>query len=480
MEVKLKLSNQANIISAASAFSYKWSFNSGLDHFKALKLSVAVSEIVTDIVQFAFGNRLGEFEMSFILQDKHVEVIIHELGEPFDPERHKYNPSKALKSGNFDGAGFELVRNLLDDFIFLNKGKEGIEFRLLQQMSHDHVPQLPKINIDQRSRSKTPKYKVFRTSPEDAEDISKLIYRTYGHTYYKDAMYYPKKIELSLVHKEKFAVLTRTQDNEAVGYFAVVFSTDSNIGEVGEAVVALNHRRKGIMKLMLRKLIDISLEKGLLGLFGEANAAHTFSQKANARFGFVTTAINLAMSPPFDATGLDPLTKNQPVSAVLEYVPLKKRAIEYGYIPREYKLIFKAIYKSLGISIKDKRLPKDIYKHKTDLDIKINYAGAYAIVVVKEYGPYILDYINQTLEDLEGTKLNSIFLDLPIHLPATKVIASDLRKMGFVFSGLMPRFHKELDYFRMQLVKCPIDFDLIRTYSNMAYRIKGIIINEMQ
>ena len=480
MDIKLKLSNQANIISAASAFSYKWSLNSGLEHVKALKLSIAVSEIVTDIVRFAFGKRLGEFEMSFNLQDKHIEIIIHELGEPFDPERHKYDPVKALKTGNFDGAGFELVRNLLDDFIFLNKGKEGIEFRLLQEMSHDHVPQIPKIDFSDKKKAKIPKYKVYRAYPEDAEDVSKLIYRTYGHTYYKDAMYYPKKIELSLVHKEKFAVVARTQDNEAVGYFAVVFSTDSNVGEVGEAVVALDHRRKGIMKLMLKKLIDISREKGLLGLFGEANAAHTFSQKANARFGFVTTAINLAMSPPFETAGLDPETKNQPVSSVFEYVPLQTRAIEYGYIPREYKLIFKAIYKTLGISIKDKRLPKDIYRYKSDLNIKINYAGKYAIVVVKEYGPYILDYINQTLEDLEENKLNTVYLDLPIHLPATKVIVKDLRKMGFVFGGLMPRFHKELDYFRMQLIKCPINFDLIKTYSNMAYRIKGIILNEMQ
>ena len=453
-----------------------------MDHKQAVRLSVAVSEIITDIVLFAFGPKLGEFEFSFNSQDDRIEIIIHEFGEPFDPERHQYNKEDAIAHGKFDGAGFKLVRHLVDDFLFLNKGKDGIEFRMVQRKSHEHISTI----FDAKELKKVkkppqdPTYHVSRVGGEDAEDVSKLIYRTYGHSYYKDSMYYPKKVELALDQKEKFAVICRTQYDLPVGYFAVLFTTDSNIGEVGEAVVAVNHRRRGIMKNMLNELVRISREKGLLGLFGEANAAHSFSQRANARFGFQTTAINMAMAPPFEIAGVDPKTANQPVTGVFEFVPLVTEKEVEGYVPPQYENILHDTHELLGTELISLELPDQVFQEKTDLEIKIHYSSLFAIIVVKKYGPYFFDYLLQTVKDLKEQGMNAVFLDMPIKLPETKLVVEDLQKLNFLYGGLVPKFHKEEDYFRMQRIFCDMDMNLIKTYSPMSHRIKGLLVKEME
>jgi anti-sigma regulatory factor (Ser/Thr protein kinase) len=453
-----------------------------LNKKQAVRLAVAVSEIITDIVLFAFGPKLGEFELSFISHDDRVELIIHEFGEPFDPERHQYNPERAKTKGFFNGAGFELVRNLVDDFIFLNKGKEGIEFRILQNRSDDHITEIFNASALKVAKKMPTEisYHVKRASSADGEDISKLIYRTYGHSYYKDMMYYPKKIELSLEQKEKFAVICRTQNRIPVGYFAILFSTDSNIGEAGEAVVAVKHRRKGLMKKMLQELVVISREKGLLGLFGEANAAHPFSQRANARFGFKTTALNLAMAPPFDITGVDPTLTSQPVSSVFEYLPLIKEDFVEAYIPAEYNSIITETYQNLGIRLITKEVHEDTFKSKTDFDIQIHYLSKFAIIVVKEFGPYFLDYLQQSMKDLKEQEMNTIYIDLPIHEPETMLLVEDLRRLKFLYGGIMPKYHSEQDYLRMQRTYCLMDMNLIKTYSPLSHRIKGLLVKELE
>jgi RimJ/RimL family protein N-acetyltransferase len=106
-----------------------------------------------------------------------------------------------------------------------------------------------------------------------------------------------------------------------VGYFAVLRNDDSDIGEVGEAVVDVNHRRRGLMTRMLEGLIQRAEEEGLLGVYGEAVTAHEISQRANARFDFVSSALCLAYHPTERFTGLID-DYPQPISNLIDFKPL--------------------------------------------------------------------------------------------------------------------------------------------------------------
>ena len=482
MDANLRLKNKPNIIGAASNFTYHWGINSGLDRQLATRLAVAVSELVTDVVLFAFGEQEGEMELTFYRHEDRVEVIVHELGEPFNPDRHRYDRERAIRDGNFVGAGFELVQKLTGEFVFLNRGKQGKEFHLVQHIPAPHIEELVARNElrgkvgQQDGRQKS--YGYFPITPDDAEDISKLIYRIYGHTYYKEKVYFPRQVALSIEQKEKFGVIVRTGEGQPVGYFALLRSTDSNIAEVGQAVVAVEHRQKGLMKGMLKRLIAMAHERGLVGIYGEATAVHTVSQRVNSRFGLRTTAIMLAISPSMALKGFDERAYSQDVSLVFEFLPLKPISVRKLFLPEVYRSVLEEIYRDLGFAVeacpdKVKRLP-DL----SDLEVQINGEDRYALIVVRRYGRDFNSQAELVIRDLDANDLQTIAIDLPLFHPDTCNRIESLRGLGFIFSGLMPLFHQERDYLRMQRTRAPLDFDLIQVFSPMACRLKEIIQEE--
>ena len=481
MDVRLNLKSTVNVIGSVADFAYKWCLNAGLTEEDALRLTLALDELVTDIVLFAYRDEPGDLDISFRRSTSTVEVVIHELGEPFNPDRHQYNRQAALDEGNFEGAGFELVKHLVDDFIFLNKGKGGKEFRITKVIASEHIADLlPEDDLpDQRDLAPPTEYTLALMTEEDAEDVAKLIYRTYGYTYIKEDLYFPKKIEMALEQGDKFAVFVRTTAGEAVGYFAVLFTTNSKIGEVGEAVVSPRHRRRGIMTMMLDALIEESRRRGLLGLFGEAVTVHEISQRVNAKFNMKSTALLLAAFPTARYKDLVE-SYEQDISIVIDYVPLTDVSETACYLPEVYKDLLVDIYQSLGITARDRGVHAAAFVEESVVDVKISYAFRHALLVVEQYGEDLVERVLETTMGLNDEGIRVIFIDLPLDDPLTKIVVPDLRDCGFVFSGLMPLFHHERDYLRLQMVFGPLDLDQIVLYTDMAKTFRKQIEEDFQ
>ena len=484
MDVVLKFPCQKELITGISDFTYAWGINCGLLAFRSRHLSLAVTELVSNIIQFAFGSPNEEFVITFRSTARHVEVIVHEFGEPFDPDLHPYNRAKAVDQGDFEGAGMFLIRKFSDDFFFLNKGKEGKEFRILMYLIDPHIAELFDATeiVNSESRPTSDDYLIREIIEEDAETIARLIYRTYRHSYYKAAMYYPKKIAKAIQKDRKYGVLTETAQGDPAGYFAVIIRPDSHIGEVGEAVVLADHRRRGLMKAMLRRLIEIGRDKKLKGVFGEANAAHLFSQKANAFFNFKSTALLLSVIPAMKMSGFREEQVNQNVCAVIDFLPLENRTKPYDvYLPACYQEIIKAVFDQFDhhyrIHIGAGQEPSPDEK-TSQVDIHILYEEKMAEIIVVQYGPDFAGLMQQTFIDLKTKELETLHIDLPLQDAFTPWAVDVLRAQGFIFCGLMPFFHHEQDYFRMQHTDAMLDFNKIKAFSPVAVKLKALVEQE--
>ena len=482
MDQELRLRNHASVIDPATDFAYKWGLNVGLSDTKARRLALAVDEIVTDVVKFAYPGEEETFQIAFRSDLSTAEVIIREQGVPFDPAEIAYDRSRAVEEGDFDGAGYAVLEQCVDEIQFLNKGSEGKEFRLVQHVDARHIVDLEPAEVVQDTEvpGDDVAYNLVEVEPSDARDIAKLIYRTYGDTYSKEELYYPDTIEQALRNDEKFGVMVRTEHGAAVGYFAVLRSDDSAIGEVGEAVVDVNHRRKGLMTRMLEALIQRAEAEGLLGVFGEAVTAHEISQRANARFDFVSTALNLAYQPTERFTGLID-DYPQPISNLIDFKPLVSYDTVTPHLPDAYADTLRAIYDELGALVidPDPAARAEPMPEEARIDARIEYGFEHVILVVEEAGADVIDQVEQTIADLDGSQLNAVYVDLPLRSPHTPVLTEQLREAGFFLAGLMPRFHGERDYLRLQRPLVPLDPDAIVVYSDLAHMLKERILEEL-
>lgn len=481
MDAQLTLKARPTVIGSASDFTYKWAVNIGLTQIDATRLALAVDELVADIVQFAYPHdEEGTFDILFRHDMSRVEVTLFETGEPFDPDRHPYDRDRAMITGNFEGAGLELVRHLVDDFIFLNKGKGGKEFRLSKEIVSEHIVDILPESELRRNEPATLQggYVLSPLKLEDAEDIAKLIYRNYGYSYPKEELYHPKKIELAMVRKEKFGVMVRTSAGEPVGYFAVMRSTDSMIGEVGEAVVSPQHRRRGLMKRMLEALIEMAQSSDMYALFGQAITVHTISQQVNQHFNFVSCALLLAEAPPVRFRAINE-EYPQALSEMIEMRILQPIDIRKVYLPGRYKTILRKIYRQLGLTISEQKPNLERPAGSTLLDVDIDYEDQTADLIVRRYGNDLTIILDELLPSLREKSCNAVYLDLPLHSQETAIVVDELHELGFIFSGLMPLMHRSQDYLRMQLPFTRLDMDLIHVWSELGKAIKDLITEEL-
>ena len=490
MDAQFQIAIDEQFISPICEFTYNWCLNCGVNDEDATKFTIALSELVTDIILFAYPkDSNAHFEVSYRHTLSNVEIIVSEVGEPFDPDRHRYNSEKMREEGDFEGAGFRLIRRFCDEFVFINKGKEGKEFHLSKEIDVQRIdkmiersraekPEEPTAEEIEKPGLQAESFNYPQVTPFDAEDIAKLIYRTYKYTYSKEELYYPKKIEETLLGKEKLGVITRNDDGLAVGYFAVLKNSDSNIAEVGEAVVSPGYRKRGIMSNMMKRLIELAREQKIAGLYGKAVTNHPVSQKVNHKYGFISTALMLADTRNVVFSGFDE-DYPQSVSVVIDFLPLFKPKKVRVYMPEKYRDILSETFTELNIPVTVKDGTRYKMAKKSDIELTINYSDSTSLLVVKKYGPDFVTVLSDMINSLkEQEDLNAIFLDLPLQNAATPQQFNKMEGLGFIYSGLTPLFHQQSHYLRLQKVYSDLDLDLIEVYSQFGKKIKKLIADE--
>jgi anti-sigma regulatory factor (Ser/Thr protein kinase)/GNAT superfamily N-acetyltransferase len=463
-------------VAPVAAMVRSWAAGCGLDAGRAAALSLATDELLTDVALFAFPRPKGTetVEVSLERTAHTLEVRIQERGEPFDPDMHPWHPEEAATGGSFDGAGFALIEDLVDRFVFLNRGIQGKQFRLFAKLPRNAivVPTRTPAVVEE-----DPNYHLAVATPADAEDISRLIHRTYGYSYRKEETYFPARVALALERNEKFGVVVRTDAGTPVGWFAVLKGTDSNIGEVGEAVVSPEHRHRGIMTKMMDSLIAESRRRGLLGLFGQAVTAHEFSQRVNAHYDFHSTALLLADYP---AMRFKDLADHYPqdISVVIDYRPLTKESSHPLFLPRYCAKIIRDVVANFDWRLEPVPSITPPLVGKSDLEVKLDLHDHKTTIVGHHLGEDLSIVLPVLLNELSAHNVQTIYFDAPFDVPEVRSAIPKLRECGFIFAGLMPRFHHERDYLRLQHVTSKLDFRLIRIYSETAKALKRRVHRE--
>lgn len=447
---------------------------------EASELKEALKELFENAVIHAYKDEKGEIEVIIELYDNAIFASVKDKGEPFDERLFKAVPLDLQERDQ----GFNKILRLVDDFKYFNLGLDGKKFSIAK-----YVPDRLKLkenvafysdiypDLDESAKAHLKEKIVVRTFKEGDEVwIPKLIYRNYGYTYFKETFYYPQKI-LELEKSGKILSIVAEVDGKIVGHFAMVRVPKSNIAEIGIAVVDPAFKGLGIMKEMFHLLIKKAKELQLSALFGEAITFHPYSQRANARFGFCTTALMLGdVHQMVRLKGHKYPFKQKRGAVALEYKILRPRPKKIA-LPKRYSKWVERTYRLCHMPFLKKE-----HKHfgKDKIYQEFNHAFNIATLVIDDASKNFETAFQKHFEKAIAKHPDMIYADINLEdVGMIDHVVKVLRRFDFFYCGIafLRRFEK--DYLRMQFEAGEnIEEQEIRCYSDTCKALHRFILED--
>jgi len=461
---RLTVPNDPAYMKGISAYCRALCRRIGFTPTETRQINRALSEAVFSVITQAFNPFDDEsFEITFQIHDDGLQINIEDMGLPFSfgiVEKKKTAP------------GLKAIEKNVDRVVFVNRGVKGKELQLFKYLKGKHVEEIfnaeelrPYGVCEIPSRDKDLEIRLMR--PEEATEVSRCIYRTYRYTYLKEDLYFPERIEAMNRDGKMVSIVAVTDSGEVIGHFAIMPRPNNKVAEIGVAIVMPQYRGRGIMKRMLTRLMDEARARSLYALYGNALTIHALSQRANIKFGFHETALQLGWIPP----GSTKVIKERGLKGsgnILTFFKYLKDTTPYPvFIPERYRAIMDRIYSGLGLMrLFEAPMPVTmaVLPDESELNLKLKPHHRTAILEVKRFGKDFIDRLQTKATELSKKNFNALYIDLELRDPFTPRAVLMAEDLGFFFSGLLPDY-ADGDVFRLQRYNTRVIYDEIHTGS---------------
>lgn len=129
-------------------FVYSGARSAGLDDDTVFHLELCCDEASTNIIEHAYGaENIGHITASYEIRDDEFRIMLHDDGQPFDPDTvpepklpaEKENSNDAALGNIMDslqvgGLGIHFIRKLMDEVHYSFNGKHGNTLILVKKI----------------------------------------------------------------------------------------------------------------------------------------------------------------------------------------------------------------------------------------------------------------------------------------------------------------------------------------------------------
>ncbi len=378
--------------------------------------------------------------------------------------------------------GLYLIKQAMDNVKLVNLGPEGKELHMTKYLPAKRVYELFSQEelaayTKEESRPVDREIDLFRVlGPDDAVELSRMVYRVYGYTYsVRDYVYYPDRLAENLYNQNLTSLVAQNRLGEVMAHCGLIAPEDrSCIGEIGLGLVIPNFRGGNLLKQMTDKLLELALERGLKGLYIESVTNHVLSQKSANRDGFRDCAFCFGALPEdFAMKQMEEGVLSQRGTLSVSYRSLEDNPGQNAFLPSHHAEVIRKIYANLGVARNFDGLPTYYERRKISRFIVKTYPQMKAAWIrILNYGKDIFETIRDRLRELQRDRMEAIILDLPMESTQTVSMCRIFEDMGFFFSGVIPD-HLDGDTLRLTyLGAIDFAFDRIELYSEFAKELR--------
>ena len=379
-----------------------------------------------------------------------LEICIHDKGLPWDPTLDEdYHPDANLKEQTGRGLGEYLIKHLVDGYTYLNLGHDGKQVRLVKYLGTRRVGDGNRDGEADRAMAKPAKPPWPRAEPlefdirpmrrNEAIDVSRTIYDSYGYSYASDFVYYPDRIAAMNERGEMLsAIAVARNSGEIVGHNALLFS-DKLPAEVAIAATKQQFRGHGIAQKLAKFLEDRASAMGLKGLYMKEVTVHPYTQKFAQKLGFQDCGVLLAHSPKtlsFKGIADEAMQRNSDVLGFKQIGTIEPREL---YIPDRHDQILASIYSNLGIPLRSRSstaIPS--VDGNTVIKSILNPSRSLCEIHVSHYGGDFPGMLKQELRRIRQHEIQLVEMYLNLADDCTPWAVSEAETIGFFFTGILP------------------------------------------
>lgn len=454
-----------------------------LDDAAVRRLELVVEEAFMSLLHTSFDrDDAGEITVLLEYRPGQFVIAIEDKGLPLDLAYLEANEALSLN--------LTLIRQLVDELVFVNKGKEGKRLELIKLLPAENIA----AEMDQQTEAAAGQpdqedldgvavsFRLLQASETLA--LAQLAYRSYGYTYVSD-FYFPERIQERIELGLMETCVAVTPDNRIVGALSLFYdSPDARVAESGAAMVDPRCRGKSLFKEMKQFLFAYGRQKGLYGIFSEAVTIHPYTQQGNLSLGAHETGMLLAYvseNVAFKKIGNEVMGQRQ--SLILFYARLNQEPARIVYAPAVYLDLLQQVYaeNSLNREVRVSDQYDGASGRDTQLEIQVRHdAFNDAIIDLQRIGSDADAIILQHTRELCEKKVEAIYLNLELSDPAAACLAGRLAERGYLFAGVIPELRNG-DLLKLQYLNNVVfDPERVVAVSPVAQTLLAFIANQYQ
>jgi len=483
MNVSLDFTNERRLLSSVQALLREALAQLPLSDAAADSLARLAAGAVDHAITHAYpAGETGTIRLSLTEQGGRLEVRVRDFGLPQDTPaaEQALHTSKRHRQPLF---GCD-VEGVADELHWLGFGPEGKAFQIIKWLDDDHVAEATKQSDlaafeDEPPLAPEQEYDVRRLQSEDAAQVSQLIYRAYGNTYFNEDVYYPRRVAAQNEHGTLVSFVAVTAEGEVVGHYALEFDQEGPVAEVGQAVVNPAHRQRGLMTRMKDAALAHAAEAKLTGWFADAVCVHPYTQKSNVEHGGKLCCVDLGISPATEKFRGFTEEGQQRISCMLYFHWLRQPEKRTVYVADRHRAIIEQIYQNLDCPV-DFGKPQPPAEHGLLASEVEERAKLATLRITKLGSDSVHELLHIKRQLLEHGKAEAIFAELPLADPGAATVAERLEEAGFGILGIAPHFAANGDILRMAYHVEPLSREAIKVYEPFGEELLDYVLAEQQ
>ena len=288
--------------------------------------------------------------------------------------------------------------------------------------------------------------------PDEARLLSDAIRAAYGETYDVPWVYDGSEVARRLAQGTLLSAVALDEDGELLCHAALTRHHAADlVVPAGQAVTVPAAQGHHLFPRVKHFLSELALQHGIVGMYSEVTAAHPYSERANLDLGGHETGFLLGWIPGSVSNEAAGAGRGRRQSAALFYLKLRHGHNRPVYVPEQHRAIVHRILHTCGLRgrlaepARQWRLPDRTRTHAETL-LGHNTVHVHVVHPGADLGPTLAGIRAR----LFASGIDALYVDLPLDVPSTALVADHVAELGLAFSGIFPNTRADGDVLRLQ------------------------------